>query len=85
MAYIVAIHVYVVILVGRWSVGVVIRRIRRSLYIVLVLRHPYVILEETRLVYPEADILYHRGPVALVLLLLVLGISLLVLSAQWSI
>ena len=85
MARIVTIHVYVVILVGRWSVGVVIRRIRRSAYIVLVLRHPYVILEETRLLYVEAaDILYHRGPVALVLLL-VLGISLLVLAAQWSI
>ena len=80
MAYIVVIHVYVVILVGRWSVGVV---IGRSAYIVL--RHPYVILEETSLLYVEAaDILYHRGPVALVLLL-VLGISLLVLSAQWSI
>ena len=81
VAYIVAIQVYVVVLVGRWSVGVVIRRISRSFYIVLVLRHPYVILEETA----QLPLHYHQGPVATILLLLVLGISLLVLSAQWSI
>ena len=81
MAYIAAIQVYVVVLVGRWSVGVVVRRIRRSFYIVLVLAHPYVILEETA----QLPLNYHQGPVATILLLLVLGISLLVLSAQWSI
>ena len=81
MAYIVAIQVYVVVLVGRWSVGVVVRRIRRSFYIVLVLAHPYVILEETA----QLPLHHHLGPVAVILLLLVLGISILVLSAQWSI